>query len=60
MSLLYDVALVDESVYKAAEVPVVEPDGTAYVARWRALSEFREGARLVPDGLLDLIEEARA
>ena len=57
--LLYDVVLADDTVYDAAEVPVVEPDGTAYLARWRPLSDFRTGARLVPDGLLDLIEQSR-
>ena len=57
--LVYEVALADDTVYDAAEVPVVEPDGTAYVARWRPLSHFRTGARLVPAGLLDLIEQPR-
>ena len=57
--LLYDVVVADDAVYDAGEVPVVEPDGTAYVARWRALRQFREDARLVPDGLLELIEQIR-
>ena len=54
--LLYDVELAERDVYAADEVPVVEPDGTRYVASWRALAAFRRDARLVPDGLLKLIE----
>jgi thiaminase (transcriptional activator TenA) len=54
--LLYDVELAERDVYAADGIRVVEPDGTRYVASWRALADFRRGARLVPDGLLDLIE----
>jgi RimJ/RimL family protein N-acetyltransferase/ADP-ribose pyrophosphatase YjhB (NUDIX family) len=54
--LVYDVELRDRAIYEAEEVQVVEPDGTAYPARWRSLNEFRTWARLVPDGLLDLLE----
>jgi ADP-ribose pyrophosphatase YjhB (NUDIX family) len=57
--LVYDVKLPDRSVYEAEQVEVVEPDGTSYPARWRSLSEFHRAARLVPDGLLDLIEQSR-
>ena len=57
--LVYDVDLADRTIYDAEEVEVLEPDGTTYRARWRSLAEFRGGARLVPDGLLDLIAEAR-
>jgi thiaminase/transcriptional activator TenA len=58
--LCYDVNLAERAFYEADEVPVVEPDGTGYVARWRPLDEFRTSARLVPGGLLDLIERARS
>jgi 8-oxo-dGTP pyrophosphatase MutT (NUDIX family) len=54
--LVYDVDLEERAIYEADEVPVVEADGTAYVARWRSLSEFGDSARLVPEGLLDLIQ----
>jgi ADP-ribose pyrophosphatase YjhB (NUDIX family) len=54
--LVYDVDLSDRAVYEAEEVSVVEPDGTSYRARWRSLSEFSTSARLVPDGLLELIQ----
>jgi thiaminase (transcriptional activator TenA) len=56
--LCYDVELADRRPYESDEVPVVEPDGTSYVARWRPLSEFRTSARLVPDGLLDLLDRS--
>jgi ADP-ribose pyrophosphatase YjhB (NUDIX family) len=58
--LVYDVELAARDVYERAEVNVVEPDGTSYLARWRPLSEFSSGdARLVPEGLLALVEQAR-
>ena len=53
--LVYDVELADRDVYGLEQVRVTEPDGSSYPARWRALSEFGTSARLVPDGLLDLI-----
>jgi uncharacterized protein (DUF1330 family)/ADP-ribose pyrophosphatase YjhB (NUDIX family) len=56
--LVYDVDLARRELYDADEVPVVEPDRTEYVARWRSLDEFRRDARLVPEGLLDLIDSA--
>jgi 8-oxo-dGTP pyrophosphatase MutT (NUDIX family) len=54
--LVYDVDLADRRVYELDELEVVEPDGRSYPARWRPLDEFRGEARLVPEGLLDLIE----
>jgi thiaminase/transcriptional activator TenA len=57
--LCYDVDLADDAIYQADEVPVVEPDGTEYVARWRSLEEFNGEARLVPDGLPGLIASSR-
>ena len=54
--LVYDVDLADREVYERADVPVVEPDGTQYTARWRSLEELSTSGRLVPDGLLTLIE----
>jgi len=35
-----------------------EDDGSSYIARRRGLDELRGPARLVPDGLLDLIQGA--
>ena len=57
--LLYDVELADRAIYDADEVQVVEPDGTTYPARWRSLGEFTSTARLVPVGLLDLIQRSQ-
>lgn len=56
--LLYEVEVADRALYDAEEVQVVEPDGTSYPARWRSLSEFTSTARLVPVGLLDLIQRS--
>jgi thiaminase/transcriptional activator TenA len=58
--LCYDVELADRRLYESEEVPVVEPDGTRYIARWRPRSEFGASARLVPDGLLRLLPDADA
>jgi 8-oxo-dGTP pyrophosphatase MutT (NUDIX family) len=58
--LVYDVALTEPSLYEADEVSIVEPDGTIYAARWRSLADFTASARLVPDGLLDLIPKKHA
>jgi ADP-ribose pyrophosphatase YjhB (NUDIX family) len=58
--LVYEVELAGRDVYEREEVTVVEPDGESYPARWRPLSEFGSGgARLVPDGLLALLEQPR-
>ena len=54
--LIYQVDLEDEDAFEGKELTVTEPDGTSYVARWRPLSEFRGSARLVPEGLLDLLD----
>jgi ADP-ribose pyrophosphatase YjhB (NUDIX family) len=52
---IYDVDLADRHVYEVEEIDVDEGSGDVYRARWRPLSEFAESARLVPDGLLELI-----
>lgn len=57
LHLVYDVELADDRFHELDEVEV-DDDGEHYVARWRPLSEFRTGARLVPDGLLALIEDS--
>ena len=55
--LVYDVELPGDRLGHLDEVVVREDDGTAYLARWRTLDELRDPARrLVPDGLLDLIQ----
>jgi uncharacterized protein (DUF1330 family)/ADP-ribose pyrophosphatase YjhB (NUDIX family) len=54
--LVYDVDVAEPEIYESDELTVVEPDGRRYVARWRPLHEFRGERRLVPDGLLALID----
>ena len=53
--LVYDVDVAERHIYERRAIDVVEPDGTSYQARWRSLSEFEDGARLVPAGILELI-----
>ena len=55
LHLIYAVELVDQRIVDVETVEV-EDEGERYVARWRSLNEFRSGARLVPDGLLALID----
>jgi ADP-ribose pyrophosphatase YjhB (NUDIX family) len=57
--LIYHVDLADQDAFEGEELTVTEPNGTSYVARWRPLSEFRGSARLVPEGLLELVERVR-
>jgi 8-oxo-dGTP pyrophosphatase MutT (NUDIX family) len=52
---VYDIDLSDRAPYEREQIVIVEPDGDAYAARWRELTEFDGGARLVPTGLLELI-----
>jgi ADP-ribose pyrophosphatase YjhB (NUDIX family) len=56
--LVFDVDVAERAVYEAEEIPVVEPDGTSYAARWRQLSEFESSARLVPTGLVQVIKQS--
>jgi len=57
--LIYHVDLESQDAFAAKQLTVTEPDGTSYVARWRPLSEFRGSATLVPEGLLELVEQVR-
>ena len=54
--LVYDVDVAEREVYEAEQLTVVEPDGRRYAAHWRSLDDFRGEKRLVPDGLLALID----
>jgi ADP-ribose pyrophosphatase YjhB (NUDIX family) len=54
--LVYDVELSGDGLAGLDDVVVREDDGTSYTARWRLLDELRGAGRLVPDGLLELIE----
>jgi 8-oxo-dGTP pyrophosphatase MutT (NUDIX family) len=53
--LVYDVELTDRRILEVDRIEV-DDEGERYVARWRPLSEFHTGVRLVPAGLLELIE----
>jgi 8-oxo-dGTP pyrophosphatase MutT (NUDIX family) len=55
LHLVYEVELADPRILDLEQVDV-DDEGERYVARWRPLSDFRAGARLVPDGLLALID----
>lgn len=54
--VIYDVELAGDGLAGRDEVVVHEDDGTTYLARWRRLDELRGPARLVPAGLLELIQ----
>jgi ADP-ribose pyrophosphatase YjhB (NUDIX family) len=56
LHLVYEVELADRRFLGLDQVDV-DDDGERYVARWRPLSAFREDERLVPDGLLALIDD---
>jgi ADP-ribose pyrophosphatase YjhB (NUDIX family) len=58
VALAFDVELADRSLYQRARLDVVEDDGASYIAEWRPLADFRDGMRLVPTGLLDLVDRA--
>jgi ADP-ribose pyrophosphatase YjhB (NUDIX family) len=55
--LVYEVEPADRRILELDEVQV-DDDGERYVARWRPLGEFRAGTRLVPEGILALIDGA--
>jgi ADP-ribose pyrophosphatase YjhB (NUDIX family) len=57
--LVYEVELADRSLYGRERLTVVEDDGASYPAYWRALASFDAEARLVPDGLLELVVAGR-
>ena len=52
---VYGIELPDRSLHEREDIEIVKPDGDAYAARWRELTEFDAGARLAPTGLLELI-----
>jgi uncharacterized protein (DUF1330 family)/ADP-ribose pyrophosphatase YjhB (NUDIX family) len=58
--LVYDIDVAERQIYDAEELTVIEPDGRRYRALWRSLDELRGARRLVPDGLLALIDSRPA
>ncbi len=58
--LVYDAKFVDQKLYETNVVKGRESDGTEFVALWKTIAEFKKGgARLVPEGLLDLLETVK-
>jgi len=58
--LVYEASFVDRHMYEAIVMEGRESDGTTFAALWKSLAEFREErARLVPEGLLDLLEKKK-
>jgi 8-oxo-dGTP pyrophosphatase MutT (NUDIX family) len=55
---VYDAEFVDRSLYKQSEVRCYEAEiDVRFAARWRSLEDLnREGIRLVPEGLSDLLK----
>jgi 8-oxo-dGTP pyrophosphatase MutT (NUDIX family) len=56
--LVFDIDVAERALYEAEEIPVIEPDGSSYLARWRHLREFECSGRLVPTGLVELINRS--
>jgi NADH pyrophosphatase NudC (nudix superfamily) len=54
--LLYEVELVDRTLYGRDDLQVVEPGGVTFRALWKPLADFADGrVPLYPDGLLNLL-----
>jgi 8-oxo-dGTP pyrophosphatase MutT (NUDIX family) len=53
--LIFGVALRDRSLYERDQFEGREDDASPFLARWKPLADFRNGDRLYPDGLLDLL-----
>ncbi len=53
--LIYEATLRDTSLYERDRLEASEDDGAAFVATWKSLSDFANGDKLYPDGLLALL-----
>lgn len=53
--LIYAVTFQDSSLYRREELQGREGDAEPFVAKWKAVADFRSGDRLYPDGLIDLL-----
>ena len=57
--LVYEASFVDPHLYEVESVSCRDDDGE-FIARWKAIDEFQAGeAILYPDGLVDLLNEAK-
>lgn len=60
IAFLYEVEFEDRAFYRRDEIPIRGEDGWAGPATWRRLAMFgRSGARLVPEGLYDVLSAER-
>ncbi|MGE8207790.1 NUDIX hydrolase [Heyndrickxia sp. NPDC080065] len=55
---VYDADFVDDTFYSHSTFIGKEDDGSKFTVMWKSLREFQAGeSRLVPDGLLDLLQK---
>ena len=52
---IYEVRFEDPQLYQRELFDCVEATGAPFTCIWKAIADFRAGAPLYPDGLLDLI-----
>jgi ADP-ribose pyrophosphatase YjhB (NUDIX family) len=52
---VYAVRFADEALYRRDRFDCTEANGVAFTCRWKAIADFRGGAALYPDGLLELL-----
>ncbi len=56
--MLYEADFADESMYRRGPIWGQEDDGSPIKALWKSMDDFKAGeGRLVPEGLLELLEE---
>lgn len=54
----YEATFVDPTLYELETVPATESNGETFTLAWKSIPEMRSsGARFVPPGLLDVLEE---
>jgi ADP-ribose pyrophosphatase YjhB (NUDIX family) len=52
---VYAVRFADTQLYEQDRFKCIESDGGGFTCIWKPIADFRAGAPLYPDGLLDLI-----
>lgn len=58
--LVYDGELTDATLYDQQELAASEDDGMPFRALWKPLDEFGSSVPLYPDGLTELLQEAKS
>jgi ADP-ribose pyrophosphatase YjhB (NUDIX family) len=56
IDFIYEVVLADAHRFRRGPIRAAESNGAPIPCEWKALMEFRKGARLYPSGLLPLID----